>query len=244
MRRGPLALGPGGEFDRLRAIFASLGSLAPELGDDCAVVRMGDTNLVVSVDLSLEGVHFRTEWLEFTGIGARAAAAALSDLAADGAKPLGVLVSLGLPPAATDEIAAKIMTGVAVKGAFDAPVLGGDLVRSDKYLVDVCVLGTADRPIRRWGATPGDGVWVTGRLGGAGLALQALLNGGRAADPFVARRYDDPEPRLSAGMWLAAHGATAIDRKSTRLNSSHGYISYAVFCLKKKKKKKNHTSLL
>src|SRR5205809_2386713 len=32
----------------------------------------------------------------------------------------------------------------------------------------------------------------------------------------------------------------ARDRKSTRLNSSHGYISYAVFCLKKKKKKKNN----
>src|SRR2546429_9887807 len=36
--------------------------------------------------------------------------------------------------------------------------------------------------------------------------------------------------------FVARHGKTATDRKSTRLNSSHGYISYAVFCLKKKTK--------
>ena len=70
-------------------------------------------------------------------------------------------------------------------------------------------------------------MWVTGRLGGAGLALQALLNGGRAADPFVARRYDDPEPRLSAGMWLAAHGATAMIDISDGLAADAGHLAAA-----------------
>src|SRR3989454_9374711 len=72
MRRGPLALGPGGEFDRLRAIFARLGAAARDLGDDAALVRLGGTTLAVSIDLSLEGVHFRTAWLSFEDIGWRA----------------------------------------------------------------------------------------------------------------------------------------------------------------------------
>src|SRR5207245_521245 len=92
-----LALGAGGEFDRLRAIFRALGRGARDLGDDCALLRLGRTTLALSIDASLEGVHFRTEWLSFREIGWRGGAAALSDLAAEGARPLGVLVSVGLP---------------------------------------------------------------------------------------------------------------------------------------------------
>ena len=69
-------LGAGAEFDRLRAIFARLREQKAdgELGDDCALVRLGGTTLAASVDLSLEGVHFRTDWLSFQEIGWRAAA--------------------------------------------------------------------------------------------------------------------------------------------------------------------------
>src|SRR5256884_6499269 len=92
-----LRLGGGGEFDRLRRIFARLGRTGRGLGGDCALIRVGRTWLAVSIDLSLERVHFRTGWLSFREIGWRSAAAALSDLAAEGAQPFGVLVSLGIP---------------------------------------------------------------------------------------------------------------------------------------------------
>ena len=223
----PLQLGPGGEFDRLRAIFKRLGPLARGLGDDCAVVPFAGTHLVASIDLAVEGVHFRTDWMGFAAIGARAAGAALSDLAACGAQPVGMLVSLGMPPAATDEIAADLMEGIAMKAGPDAPVLGGDLSRSDRYLVDVCVLGRADRPVRRAGARVGDGVWVTGRLGGAGLALRERRAGRRAPDPELARRYDDPEPRIAAGHWLAQHGATAMIDISDGLAADAAHLAAA-----------------
>lgn len=227
MTGGPnLALGPGREFDRIRAIAERL-KMPAGLGDDCAVIPLGKTNLVVSIDLSVEGVHFRTDWLDFKSIGARCAAAALSDLAADGAEPLGVVVSLGLPPSATDAIAADIMEGISLQGGIDAPVLGGDLSRADKYLVDVCVLGRAERPVRRAGARVGDGVWVTGRLGGAALALRERQAGRRAADPLLARRYDDPEPRLAEGRWLAAHGATAMIDISDGLAADAAHLAAA-----------------
>src|SRR3989454_6201301 len=215
MRRGPLALGPGGEFDRLRAIFARLGAAARDLGDDAALVRLGGTTLAVSIDLSLEGVHFRTDWLSFKDIGWRATAAALSDLAAEGARPIGVLVALGIPSddgRRTTYDAVDIMAGVgAAARSVGARVLGGDLARAPRYLVDVCVLGIAERPVRRSGARPGDGLWVTGRLGGAGLALAALRAGrGRRLAPALRPRFARPPPRIAAGRWPAPRGRPAM----------------------------------
>jgi len=209
-------LGPGKEFDRIRAIVQRLAELLPEnapLGDDCALVPFGDVTLALSIDASLEGVHFRTDWLDFKEIGFRAAAAALSDLAAEGATPVGMLVSLGLPASngtTGGDPAVEIMEGVAaVAGNVGAQILGGDLTRSDKYTVDVCVIGRAERPVRRSGAREGDALWVTGYLGGAGLALEQL-RAGRRMTKLLRNRYACPEPRIEAGRWLAGHGATAM----------------------------------
>jgi thiamine-monophosphate kinase len=228
-----LRLGPGAEFDRLRAIFARLGTAGQALGDDTALLRLGGTTLAVSIDLSLEGVHFRTAWLSFAEIGWRATAAALSDLAAEGAKPIGVLVSLGVPGGrgkgrgGRGDDATEIMAGVAAAAqAVGAKVLGGDLTRSERYIVDVCVLGTAQRPVRRSGARPGDGIWVTGTLGGAALALQRFRSG---APPVGAlrRRFARPEPRIAAGRWLARHGARAMIDVSDGLAADAGHLAAA-----------------
>ena len=224
-----LPLGPGREFDRLRAIFARLGAAAGEVGDDCALVPLGGTTLAVSIDCSLEGIHFRTDWLTFEEIGWRAAAAALSDLAADGAEALGVLVSLGLPSPEprTPSPDQEIMAGVAAAAqSVGAKVLGGDLVKSETYLVDVCVLGTARRPVRRAGAREGDGLWITGRLGGAALALAGFRAGTRPGGA-LGRRYARPEPRIAAGRWLAARGATAMLDVSDGLAADAGHLAAA-----------------
>jgi len=228
-------LGPGVEFDRLRAIFSRLREHKADgvQGDDCALVRVGGATLAASVDLSLEGVHFRTDWLSFEEIGWRAGAAALSDLAAAGAKPIGVLVSLGLPAgngkreAGSVDPGAEIMAGVggAVRSV-GGKVLGGDLVRSERYLVDVCVLGTARRAVRRRGARRGDGVWVTGMLGGAGLALAQLQPGARPEDT-LRRRFAHPEPRIAAGSRLARLGAHAMIDISDGLAADAAHLAAA-----------------
>jgi len=105
-------------------------------------------------------------------------------------------------------------------------VLGGDLARAEQYLVDVCVLGTAERPVRRAGAQAGDGVWVTGRLGGAALALAAYQAGARPGGT-LGRRYSRPEPRIAAGRWLAEHGATAMIDISDGLAADAGHLAAA-----------------
>ena len=208
-------LGPGKEFDRIRGVIERIAKITgdgSEFGDDCAVIPLGSTILALSIDNSLENVHFRTDWLDFKEIGFRAAGSALSDLAADGARPLGVLVSLGVPAngqSGTDA-AADIMAGVAtIVHNLDAKVLGGDLTRSEQYVVDVCVIGETQRPVRRWGAREGDGLWVTGYLGGAALALEHF-RAGKSMSTVLRNRYACPEPRIQAGRWLAEHGATAM----------------------------------
>jgi thiamine-monophosphate kinase len=227
-RRTPL--GPGAEFDRLRAIFTRLGRDGKALGDDCAILNVGKTRLAASVDASLEGVHFRTDWLSFEEIGWRAAAGALSDLAAEGAKPVGVLVALGIPDgkgAGGPDVAAEIMGGVgAAARSVGAKVVGGDLTRSERYVVDVCVLGTCERPVRRSGARPGDGVWVTGTLGGPGLALQRFRSGTPPSGELRAR-FARPVPRIAAGRWLARRGARAMIDISDGLAQDASHIAAA-----------------
>src|SRR5512132_791817 len=93
-----LTLAAGPEFDRIRGILRTIGPSAAGVGDDCAFISMGDEILAVSVDLSVENVHFRREWLTFREIGWRAAAGALSDLAAVGAEVIGVLAAVASPP--------------------------------------------------------------------------------------------------------------------------------------------------
>jgi thiamine-monophosphate kinase len=211
-------LGPGKEFDRIRAIWETIqqypSSERAELGDDCALVPVGSSYLAISIDASHENVHFRTDWLDFKEIGFRAAGAALSDIAAEGAVPFGLMVSLGIPANHTTQgkpdPAVDIMTGVAtMANNLDVAVLGGDLTNSDRYSIDVCVLGSAERPVRRSGAREGDFVWVTGYLGGAALALRNFAEG-KQMSTTLRNRYACPEPRIQAGRWLASHGATAM----------------------------------
>jgi thiamine-monophosphate kinase len=224
-----LGRGADGEFDRLRAIFARLGAAAADLGDDAALVPLGDTTLCASIDCAYEGVHFRTDWLSFEEIGWRAGAAALSDLAAEGAKPLGLLVSLGITDDGlrSTENAVDIMAGIAaVATSVGAKVLGGDLIKSDKYLVDVCVLGTASHPVRRAGARPGDALWVTGTLGGSLLALRRL-KAGQVLHGGLRGKVAHPEPRIAAGQWLAAQGATAMIDISDGLSGDAGHLAAA-----------------
>ena len=220
-------LGPGPEFDRIRAIAAVLGADAGQLGDDCALVSLAKGTLALSVDVSVEGVHFRREWLSLEEIGWRATAAALSDLAAKGAGADGVLVALTVPPGASDGDAAEVMRGVgAAAGAVRATVQGGDLASGPVWSVAVTVFGMVERPVTRAGARPGDGLWVTGRLGGAGRALRAWL-AGTPPDADARSAFAHPEPRIAAGRWLAAHGATAMLDLSDGLAADAAHLAAA-----------------
>ncbi|MEP6572880.1 MAG: thiamine-phosphate kinase [Gemmatimonadota bacterium] len=225
-----LRLGPGAEFDRIRGIAARLGSVAHDLGDDCALLPDGPSFLALSTDLSIENVHFRRDWLTLEEIGWRAAAAALSDLAAVGASCIGVLAAIGAPKATPASEIESLMTGVgqAVSEAAGL-VLGGDLSSASEWLVGITVVGRADRPVRRGGGRAGDGLWVTGALGGARAALQAWQAGRR---PTEAARsaFAHPVPRIASGRALAAAGATAMLDLSDGLAGDVRHLAAASGC--------------
>ncbi len=205
-----LPLGPGREFDRIRAITDALGENAGRLGDDCAVLQMPGGMLCVSTDVSVEETHFHRTWLSAEEIGWRATAAALSDLAAEGATPVAVLVALTLGAGATDADAVALMRGAGeASESVGARIVGGDLARGPSLALAVTVLGVAERPVTRAGAQPGDELWVTGPLGGPRAAL-VTLERGKVPHPASRRAFARPEPRIKAGQFLATAGASAM----------------------------------
>jgi thiamine-monophosphate kinase len=204
------ALGPGVEFDRIRGIVRLLGDKAAGLGDDCGLIREGDQFVALSTDVSVEQVHFRLDWIGLQEVGWRATAAALSDLAAEGAEPVGVLSAVTLPPGAGESELLELMSGVGTAAAFaGAPIVGGDLSSGPVWSVAITVVGRTDAPITRAGAEPGDRLWVTGALGGARAAVEAWRRHEKPSAEARAR-FAHPVPRIGAGRWLARHGAHAM----------------------------------
>lgn len=202
----PTPLGPGPEFDLIRRFLSRSRQSGPDIlvgpGDDCAVLE--DGRIAISADLSIEDVHFRRAWLEPEEIGRRAAAAALSDLAAMAASPVGALISLGAPASDVPEFAERCMVGATeLLESEGAILLGGDVARSPGPLfLDVVVLGRAERPVLRSGARPGDEVWVTGTLGAAAAAVRCWAEG--VEPPAAAREaFAHPRPRIREALWLA-----------------------------------------
>ncbi len=224
----PTALGPGREFDHIRAIWQRLGDRLHGVGDDAAIVTIGAERLALSCDLAVEDRHFKLAWLAPAELGWRATAAALSDLAAVAAEPVGVLVSLGAPPAGAEAFLTDVMDGVGHAAAsVGAAVWGGDLVQSDRVILDLLVVGRVrEAPVLRLGATPGDGVWVTGALGGPHEAVQAWLAGAVPA-PAARERYAHPLPRVHEARWLAERGATAMIDVSDGLVGDAGHLAAA-----------------
>src|SRR5688572_18406006 len=157
--------------------------------------------------MSVEGIHFRRDWLAPFEIGCRAASAALSDLAAVAARPIGVLVAVALPEADAGDFAVEVMAGVrSAAERAGGVVLGGDLTRSPgPVVVDVTVVGEAREPVLRSGARPGDELWVTGELGGAGVTVARLLRE-ELPDPDALLRFTAPVPRCAEALWLKERG--------------------------------------
>ena len=214
-------LGPGAEFDAIRVLVERWGARARGIGDDAALVDVAaGEKLVVSTDTSVENVHFRREWLTPGEIGWRATMAALSDLAAMGAKPLGVLTAITVPTAWRTELPG-IGDGIGdAVSAAGTHIIGGDLSAGTELSITVTVLGSTVHPLTRAGAKPGDGLWVTGVLGGPLLALRHLL-AGEEPPPAARDRFARPMARLP---WALGLGPDAC---SSCIDISDGLVADA-----------------
>jgi thiamine-monophosphate kinase len=199
------------EFDVIRRISALLPPAPPEvlvpLGDDCAVLEIGDSTWVAASDMLVSGHHFK-DWATPEDVGYKAVAVNASDVAAMGGTPRFVLASGGAPD---PETALRCSQGVIEAcESFGVYPLGGDTTSADALTVDVAILGElATQPVRRSGASPGDLLAVTGELGASAAGLLALERGMTGPERLI-RRCLRPEPRLGAGRVAARLGATAM----------------------------------
>jgi len=222
-----IELGPGKEFDLVRTLLAEWGKSAQRIGDDAAVLEVPPgQRLVVTTDTSVEGVHFRREWLNHFEIGYRATAASLSDLAAMGARPIGVVIALTLPEAdrhEARELAIGIRDGAL---AVMCPIVGGDLSSGKVLSLTITALGSVARPLSRAGAKVGDRVYVTGVLGGPAAAVRAW-EAAREPTERDRARFAHPIPRVDAAIGLAARGASSAIDISDGLSADLAHVAAA-----------------
>jgi thiamine-monophosphate kinase len=208
-----------GEFGVIARVLAKAGTArAAQVGpgDDAAVLRTTDGRVVASVDVLVEGRHFRRDWSSAEDIGHKAAAANLADVAAMGATPTALLVGLACPPTTPTTWLEGVATGLAEECApLGAAVVGGDTVASaaDSAAVVLSVTALGDLggrpPVLRSGARPGDVVAVAGRLGWAACGL-AVLRRGFTSPLAVVSAHRRPTPPYAAGPAAADAGATSM----------------------------------
>ena len=184
-------------------------------GDDAALVAVTPgTELVVSTDMLVAGRHFFDDADPY-GVGWKALAVNLSDIAAMGARARWVTLSLALPQPDEGWIGSFMRGFLDLARQFDVDLIGGDTTRGP---LNICVQILGETPagqaLRRSGARPGDDVWVSGTVGDAALALAHLRGEFRLEQEelgHVRTRLDRPMPRLALGSGLRGLASSAID---------------------------------
>jgi thiamine-monophosphate kinase len=180
-------------------------------GDDGAVLPWKqEADLVVTTDLVAEGTHFFAD-ADPVEVGAFAAAVNLSDLAAMGAQPRGMVAACGAPETVPDEWFQGIAKGLwRALQPFDCPLVGGDMKTAPARIVTGTAFGAVPHgmALLRSGAKPGDVIVATGRFGGPGAALRAL-EAGRVSRQEMMRVVFDVQPRIEMGIAFRDTGAHA-----------------------------------
>ena len=215
-----------GEFDLIRRHFAQPaaqlwgGAAAPEslvlgIGDDCALLAPEPgQQLAISSDMLVEDRHFFAD-VDPCTLGHKALAVNLSDLAAMGAAPLGFTLALALPRADEAWLAAFSQGLLALAQQHRCPLVGGDTTRGP---LNLCITVFGQVPVgqalRRSGAQPGDDIYLSGTVGDARLALEALLGHITLPADVLQRtrqRLECPAPRLALGQALRGIATAAAD---------------------------------
>ncbi len=197
-----------GEKEAVRRIISSIPSeTAVGPGDDAAAVDLGDRYLVVTTDMITRGGHMpapMTNWQ----MGWMAAAVNYSDVAAMGAKPIGIVASLGLPKESEFDSVQGMMRGMAeCSQRVGAEVLGGDTKEAAELVIAGTAFGTVPKEeiLLRKGAMRGDLLAVTGTIGLAAAGYHALKEG--MAAPSAVEALLQPVPRVEEGMLLSSSRA-------------------------------------
>jgi len=195
---------------RARRAARRSGAVLQGIGDDCArLAAQPGYETLVTTDFTLEGVHFRQAWHPAPSVGHRALARGLSDIAAMGGEPLAAFLSLALPEKLPRRWVEGFLGGfLGLARKVGVVLAGGDTAESPGggILADVVVVGRVPKgeAVLRSGARAGDGIYVTGELGGSAAVLHQLRQSGKGPKGKLHTAHFFPAPRVAAGRALAA----------------------------------------
>jgi len=211
-----------GEFELIARYFTRPVAERQGIGDDCALIDVGERTLALTTDLLIEGVHF-LPGADAQALGHKALAVNLSDLAAAGAQPRCFLLGLTLPRADSAWLDAFAHGLFALAEAHGCALVGGDTTRAPRVgahdgplTIAITAIGEVERDACRGraGARAGDDLWVSGRLGEAALGLAIRRGQVHVAAPdrdACLLRMDRPEPRVALGLALRHRASAVID---------------------------------
>jgi len=188
---------------RLISNILSKGDEAVGIGDDCAALEFGEEYLLISTDMISKKTHvpeIMTPWQ----IGWFVVAINLSDIAAKGGKPLGLVLSLGLPGDTSDSFLEELTRGANVCATtYGTSIIGGDTKENPSVTICGTVFGTVkkDEFMSRKGTKPGDIVAITGTLGKAGAGYYAIQSS--IENDEILKGLLEPKPRINEGIALA-----------------------------------------
>lgn len=206
------------EFELIQKYFSPLAEpntshIDIGLGDDCAVFSLqADERMAVSVDTLVAGVHFPSDVLPGQ-IASRAMAVSLSDLAAMGARPMGVTLAITVPES-NPQWFADFSRGLSASlEQYAVPLLGGDTTRGP-LSISVQVIGALPKAevLTRSGAEPGDLLFVSGFLGDGAAALACINGEVKSEDQaYFEEHFYRPPARIELGRKLLDKASAAID---------------------------------
>ncbi len=203
------------ELKLIEFIAGKFKSTRPEItkgiGDDCAVLKIGETNFVVTVDSMVEDVHFKMEWFTPEQLGMRSMAINLSDIAAMGGTPEYGLLALNMGRYDSDQLKGLLEGIDRYAREFGVDIIGGNISSSRELVITVTLIGSTSNPVMRSGAREGDLVMVTGTIGDAAAGLYKLLNNQVDPDDPLINRFLTPTPRIDEGQIISRFATSMID---------------------------------
>jgi len=213
-------LGERVAIQRIKEILTK-GTNSRGIGDDCAAIDLGKEYLLVTTDMMFQRTHIPVQMTPYQ-MGWFLVAMNLSDIAAKGGTPLGLVLSFGLPKKTSELFLKELTKGAdACAVAFGTTIVGGDTKETNEITLCGTAFGTVKKEefMSRNGARPGDVVAVTGTLGKAGAGYYALKH--RSSEKKLSKAFLEPVPKLNEGRLLAQqHSVTSSMDLSDGLSAS------------------------
>lgn len=192
---------------------------SPYIGDDCAYLK--DLGIVVTQDSLVEDIHFSMKFISAFDLGFKAVMVNVSDVAASGAEPKYLTVSLSLPSNVKEDFVEEFYNGCKKAGGNDVQIVGGDITGSEKIYISICAIGkTLGRNISsRKNVKIGQKVIVSGIHGSSSAGLKLLLEGKNSPEKFI-KSHINPVAQVEFGKNIS----TTVKEPYAMMDTSDGLM--------------------